>query len=477
MLVERLKFLARDAAVYGLAGALNKALALITFPLLARHFSMDDYGVIDLLNTLLVLITTLLVFGQDSAVARYFFEDTSDVYRRQVASQSLALQAGVVLCALPVMWMSAQQFAPALSGRAEGDVVFKLMLLQAPGFLSVNFSQGILKWTFKRWKFLFISVGSTVATLIGLAVAIGVFRLDIVGVFAIYLIVRTLFGLVGLWFIRKWLRLPSGVDRLKDLVRFAWPYGTICVLSAAMPVLERGVIMGMLGPRELGLYAVGAKVATLISLPINAFETAWSPFALSIHKQKGADKTYSVVLETYALLVLACVLGLTAFAGPIIRVLGSARYEDGVFVVFALCMGAAIQAIGAITESGIMFSKKSYLKLYGYGAMVFFAFVSVPALTRVFGIGGAAWAAMCSLLVRSFMEGWMAQRAHPIDWNYNVPLLLGLFTMAVGALHQATLGSFDVAGVSLVPLCGLMLLLAFRWHSLYTAYSVLLQRS
>ena len=33
---ERFKFLLGDAAVYGLGGALQKVLALITFPLMAR---------------------------------------------------------------------------------------------------------------------------------------------------------------------------------------------------------------------------------------------------------------------------------------------------------------------------------------------------------------------------------------------------------------------------------------------------------
>lgn len=78
----RLKFLARDTAIYGLGGALNKAIALITFPLLARHFSVQDYGLIDLLNTTVVLLVTLLVFGQDSAVVRFFYEDTDTEYRR-----------------------------------------------------------------------------------------------------------------------------------------------------------------------------------------------------------------------------------------------------------------------------------------------------------------------------------------------------------------------------------------------------------
>ena len=53
----RLRFLAKDAAVYGIGGALTKLLSLITFPLLARYFSVQDFGLIDLLNTAVLLLS------------------------------------------------------------------------------------------------------------------------------------------------------------------------------------------------------------------------------------------------------------------------------------------------------------------------------------------------------------------------------------------------------------------------------------
>ena len=64
---QRLRFVARDSALYGGAAALNKAFALITFPLLARHFSVADYGLIDFFSVLAGLLATFFIFGQGSA--------------------------------------------------------------------------------------------------------------------------------------------------------------------------------------------------------------------------------------------------------------------------------------------------------------------------------------------------------------------------------------------------------------------------
>jgi O-antigen/teichoic acid export membrane protein len=466
---KRLSVLTKDTAIYGLGGTLNKAIALITFPVLARYFSVQEYGLIDLLNFSVVLVVTILVFGQDSAVARFFYEDTATEYRRQVVSQSFVFQGAILACVLPVLWICADQIAMVLSVGEQGGTIVKLMILQAPFFLFINFSQGLLKWTFKKWQFLCISVGSAVVTMLGLVAGILIFKLGVVHVFVVYLISRAIFGLLGVWFVREWLTIPGGWDRLKELLPFAMPFGVICVLNAALPVLERTLVKSLIGGNALGLYAAGAKIAMLIGLPVNAFQIAWGPFALSIFREEDAVRSYRFVLRVFTVLMFCVVLALTAMAEPVVRLLGSARYEGAGIVVFPLSMGLAVQAIGGITEMGIIFSKKSYLKLYGYGTMVLVAGVTIPLLSTRFGLVGAAWGSMAALLAQTVVEAWLAQRAHPIAWSYRGPVLIGVATLAFGMLHQATSGQLEVARVSLVPILGITVLLIASWLLLLSA--------
>ena len=63
---ERLLFLFKDTIVYGSASAISRAFSLITFPILARFFSVSDYGKLDFLLIISGFLSTLLIFGQDS---------------------------------------------------------------------------------------------------------------------------------------------------------------------------------------------------------------------------------------------------------------------------------------------------------------------------------------------------------------------------------------------------------------------------
>jgi O-antigen/teichoic acid export membrane protein len=64
-LKERMKFLMKDSALYGTAMATSRLFSLLTFPLLTRYFSTENYGLIDAFMVLTSLLTTLVIFGQD----------------------------------------------------------------------------------------------------------------------------------------------------------------------------------------------------------------------------------------------------------------------------------------------------------------------------------------------------------------------------------------------------------------------------
>lgn len=465
--LERFKFFLGDAAVYGLGGALNKLLALFTFPLLARYFSIDQFGIIDLLNTSVVLLVTFLVFGQDSAVARFFYDDENSIRRRQVVSQSIAFQIIVFAIVCSVLWINSELISQKFSLKTDGDLIVKFIILQAPFFVLLNFSQGLLKWTFKRNKFLFISVGSTVATLIGLVLGLTLFELNIVGVFVIYFIVRGVFGLLGVFWVREWITWPKNFKLLKEMLPFAIPFGLICIATSFLPVFERNVALNYIGPDELGLFAAGAKVALIIGFPIYAFETAWGPFSLSIFKESDATRTYQIMLPFFTLFMCCTVLFLTSISELLLILLVSDKYAGAGIVVFAVCLTKVIQSIGGITGLGITLAKKSYLKLCSYLVMILFAFFIIPILSKNFGLAGLAFGSLIAMGIWAIIETYLSQLIHPIDWRFTPTILIVFITIIFGCLHQFTINSYKAIGISLIPLTGIAAIIFVAWFKLF----------
>ena len=288
---HRLRFLAKDSILYGGAAAFSRVFSLITFPLLARYFSVEDFGLIDFFTVIAGLLTTFFVFGQDSAVARFFYEYKDKESRSQLISQSLVLQTGCAVLILPFLWFISGQFASRLNNAPESALLLKIVLLQVPFLVLINFSQNLLKWTFTRTRFLIISLGSVIFNVILLLIAFLFFKIDVAGVFLVSLGVKIFFGLLGLFFVKNWIVLPKGFAFLQKLLPYAIPYGVICCIGAFVPVLERSLVNSLLGEHDLGIYAAGTKIAMLLTLVTQAFQMAWGPFSLAIYKEPDAART------------------------------------------------------------------------------------------------------------------------------------------------------------------------------------------
>lgn len=467
-LAEKTIFLLKDSAVYGLAGVISRLSSLVVFPVLARHFSVAEYGVIDFYMVFGAFMVLLFVFGQDSAVARFFYQYDKMAERKQLISQSLLFQLASICLLLPLFWIT----SPALSFLLPGDSgdfnFFHITLLHVPFLLLINFSLNILKWTYQRNRFLIISLGSTATQMVLLTVGVTIYNFEIREVLIAYMLSSALVGCLGIYFIRGWFVLPNSIRFLKEMLSFGVPFGIMAVFGAFLPTLQRVVIDDFLGSEQMGLFAVATKISILISLPVTAFQMAWGPFSLAQYREPNIGETFNFVLRAFTCVVCFMALALSALAGPLITLLASDRYAGATFFVYPLIAALSVQALSWITEIGITISKRTHLALYAYALYGGIFFLLLWIFTSRYGLFGVAIAALISQVLRAVLATYCAQKAYPLDWPFRQIVLF-----AGGGIVFALLG---LLGTILVPQVSLSLVhgtlavawLAFGWRYLFS---------
>jgi O-antigen/teichoic acid export membrane protein len=383
-------------------------------------------------------------------------------------SQSLVFQLSGLALFMPWFWMGSEWLTGILIASPDQVWLFKIVLLQLPFLLLINFSQNLLKWTFARARFLSMSLGYTVVQASLLVVAVLVFDVGIAGVLVVSLATSIVFGALGLFFVRKWLVRPRDFSRLREMLPFAIPYGVICIAGALLPTLERTLTDSLLGAESLGLYAAGTKLAMLIGLFVSAFQVAWGPFSLSLYKQSDSGPTYNWVFKLFALAVCLAALALTLLAQPLIVFLATDRYLGAVVVVFPLAMGFAIQATSWITEIGIGISKRSHLSLYAYGVAILVTLAGILLLTPIFGLLGVGLGVLSGQIAKAVVASWLAQQAYPLPWQYTPVVLLMTLTMVSGF---ASLWMGEHLGMlvgNLLMGAAIFLVIGFGWLILFS---------
>lgn len=433
--LERFKFLLRDTFIFGLAQGLSRSFALITFPILSRNLNVSDYGLLDLFLTISGFIVIFLIFGQDSAVARYFYDTDKNKIRKQIISQSLLIQILLSLIILPILAFINKNLEEFFNIQNFYSY-FSIILMTIPCMVIINFSQNILKWTFERKNFLFLTIGFsfTQATLL----IIGVFYLDfnVTTALTINLLSNIIFALLGIIFVRKWITFKYKKLYANKLIIFAIPVGMACIIESFLPVIERQLIVKYLNFYDLGIYAAASKIAMIIALFIGAFQICWDPMAVAIFKEKNAYKTYNHVSKNFCALICIMVLIIDFISKDLIILFASERYEASSFIVFPLCMAFGVQSLGGITEIGISLSKRTYLLFIPYFFFLLTFFITFFYFIPIFGILGIAFSMLVSQIVKTITSSFIAQIIFPIAWDYRPLLILPLITITVGTVSN-----------------------------------------
>lgn len=447
---SRLWFLAKDTALYGIASAVSKLSALILFPILTREFSVEEYGRIDYILYGTMFFGLLTVFGQDSAVARLFFEVDEHSKRQQLISQALVIIAINGLVSIAVIGALASSSIATTAMGGHDDTLILLFIFYAPLTGLLSFCQGVLKWTFERKKYIMVALGVPFSNLLLIYVSSRYLDLTIVDLIFLMLGVTTTFALLGVFYIRNWLAMPGSGHYMRKLLPLSLPYGVIAVISAVVPLYERSAVTAQFGTYDLGLYAVGAKIASMTLLVSTAFHMGWGPFSYSIYKEENAAHTYNLVLRLFTAMICLVVLAISAIGGPLIRFLAGEDYLGGAIFVFPLAMAVGMQAIGWITEIGIHLSKKTYLNLFGFSLLLVSSVVSIIFLSRTIGIIGVALGALAGQVLMAVTSAFVAQRVYRMSWNYGLPVATVALTIIVGAAaFLAKRNGIEVSGTAI----------------------------
>lgn len=424
---NRLKFLFKDSAIYGIAGAINKLMVLITFPIIVRFFSKEVFGQIDAINYLIALVLPLSILGIDSAVARFFYDDHTEKEKKIIISEGFYALMIITSLFSILLFFNVEVILNKYVGSEVYKNLFKILIIGLPFRAILGFNLGLCKWMLQRNKFLWLSLGSSFLVVI---VTLFFLQFTKVGALAIgygYIIGYVFFALVSIIMIKDSLVFPVKFLHIKKLIAFGSPYGISAFVSVFILSTDRFVIANYVNNSTIALanYAVAFKLASLVTIIMLGFQTAWGPFALNLHKTKDANKTYNLSLKVFVIFVSVFAVGLCSFSRLFIQIFATDKYVDSYFLVAPILFGFIFEAIAQIACIGIELSKKTYFYVVANLVSWLFAFVCMIGLSEYFNELGVAFGFLLLKFFFSTLVIYISFRVYPsIRFSFSMPSLM-----------------------------------------------------
>ena len=423
------KRLMKDASLYSLSSLLARGVQLFTVPIYTRILNPADYGALDLLSYTAVLASLLVGAALDQGVARFYHDAKDDLEKKRIASSVLFYNIFIFVLFIPIVSPMAGRLAHGWLDdqvdRATVMLVFIYIWVNAIFYIANN----QLKYLFLAKQSMLCSIGSTVISLACSFAFVVFLRWGVFGVFLGQIIGQAVFSLVSIYYARESYALVYDWPTLKRMMVYSLPLVPGTLAFYLMQYVDRYAINQLNGLKDVGLYGIGARLASLVNLFLIGFTSAWSPIVMKIFRENDALERFRVVFNYYLFIVFTLLVGLSLFGRELLLLLTTKAFSEGFVVVPLLVLAAILASIGQYFTFGIQIAQKSnYRLLLNFAALalnVVLNYILIPWL----GIIGAALATVLSLTLTVIIGMAISQRLYyvPYKWtNIGVASVLAL---------------------------------------------------
>ena len=407
----------------------------ISFPILTRLVSIEEYGMLSLLSTILLLGTGLGKFGLSNSANRFHGDSTASVetYHATHALGGMMTGSLAALVFLTFPAIALYELEGEISPRVIQVVALSIAL---KSILSIYFAfyQASRRSSaynqllvIQKYASLVLSLGLMFTLLPGL---IGFFTgMAIVDLFLLLFMIRSHYGDN---------RFGPGHFSLHQFIKYV-KYGFPLVASELAFILfvrlDLYLINIYLGAASVGIYAVAFYLGTYLQrLIITPLSLAVMPAYLKIWRDEGEEGTsrfLSKVANYLFIIILPMAAGVSLLSEDIIIVMASSKYFAAGALMPWLMVGIVFYGLYFLAIAGLHVHRKtSVITILVSSALVINAGLNILLIPR-YGITGAAMATAVSYGYLFLAAMWATKATLPIRFNWP---MLGQSLAAVAAM-------------------------------------------
>jgi len=448
---------------YGLGNILNKSLGFILIPVYARHIPIEQYGILAILELIILLLLAILNFGITSGHERFFFiEKEKNEYGKFLFNNVIGLlifsTVSLLLIAIAryqvsmFFWGNYQYswyiFLVVLIAFAELNNVIPLQILQ--------YEQKPVAYIITNFVRLGMSVFATIYFVVYRNMGIeGVLygRLAGSGIIMVYQIFSVVLP-----------RIVTSIDftKVSQTIRYGLPFTVSLIGYLIFASSDRYMLNWLLDERQTGMYGFGFKISNIVMLMVQSIGVGYLPSMYQQEKKYDNVRFYRKMLFYYTTVMSFSVLFFLFFYKIILwPVVQNRDYWSGVTIVPVMSLAFLIMGMNYFVNVGINLKNKTryYIIPTFISAAINIGLNFI--LIKRFGFLGAAYSALISQTINTIMIALISNHFMPVgfEWRkiFTVLIISVIFFLLGFILEPDSRALLAVIRIALLMLFSLIL--------------------
>ena len=326
--MKETKRLIRNTGIIALGGMATKLVAFLLLPLYTSLLSTGEFGTVDYMNTIALFLVPAVTLLMDEALFRFLIDCNTETEQKTIVTTTSAiLAAGLILFALIVLLISLffnPQGLPWVTG-----------LVIAQGMLTMT--SAVLRGFGETFSYALLNFLASGTTIILNVTFIAFLRWGVDGMMAATIIAQGGMALLFVVRMRIWRyfdRNTLSAREAKTLVKYSVPLIPNKVSWTIMNMLDRLIIMNVIGAEAAGIYAVSYKFPSVMDQIYGFFYQSWKESsARALNSDEDESFFYNSVYIALRRFMISVVLVMTALMPIVYGVLIKGQFIEGYLYV------------------------------------------------------------------------------------------------------------------------------------------------
>ena len=394
---------------YSLAKLVIMVAGLVSYPILTRVLSPEEYGVMGLIITMLNLAIGVSKLGLQFSTVRMWAQWEEDPKEQERFILSFFLATTMASLAATLLYDMGNLLLRAIIGQ---ELLFFILIssplillrsLQSFGMAQLNASQRSRAYALFEVAGAYVTM---IAAVLGATVVIGGLR----GYYHGLVLGEIVMVAALMAFILRGVRMSRGnfnFPLVKEAVTFGFPMSLFEMSGVLFYTGDRFIILWLLNKAQLGYYTVAYNLAvyinTVFTLPVTMTVT---PAVTSIYEREGSEAASDFLGRAsrwFFMFAFAAVAGLFLTCTDLLELLASEKFSPGAALVPTLTAGLLFTGGREILGAGMFLKKRPWLmaRINLMGALLN-AGLNLVLIPRL-GIQGAAVATLLTQMAITAM--------------------------------------------------------------------------
>lgn len=428
------------ALYFALGIVLMKSVSLLMLPIVTRFLQPEQFGALELLLAISDFATILVGFGMVDALYRFAGLSAGEHEERRIASSvsCLAIVFGTSSFLIGML------LSPVLHSQLDGfelwDIQLLVFLFSIDACLLIPLAW--LKMKNQAFEFFLLTTGKA----IGQALITWYFLVQGQGLTAVLLggaISSLVLAAILIWM--QYRQTGFSLDRkiVTQVLRYGMPLVVSGMAAFALLSADRWVISAVSTPHELGLYAVGKKLALICTFLMQPFFLWWSAIRFKVLKEENGPQR--VAHNTSLGIALAfCTATLVVIGSPILmNWLIDPAYANAIKFVAPMALIYAIKQIAELANIGAYVGKSTV------NVMMIDLFCALVALVCLYYFGqwwqveGVIGAMLLAQILRVTLFYIISQRQLSLQYDIKALVVLALICISLVMMTEQLNGIIE----------------------------------